>query len=106
MISFDLWIEGQYVQPALRRPDRVHTDRFDGLCALRRRPDYAPKLDALVLVPMFPHTLSSRPIVVDGKSEIKIVIDPSMSIYPPSAAMVRRIFLVRLAMSLRFVKKP
>ena len=26
-----------------------------------------PKLDALVLVPMFPHTLSSRPIVVDGK---------------------------------------
>ncbi|MAY34614.1 MAG: NAD kinase, partial [Spongiibacteraceae bacterium] len=33
-----------------------------------------PKLDAIALVPMFPHTLSSRPIVVDGKSEIKIVI--------------------------------
>ena len=41
-----------------------------------------PKLDALVLVPMFPHTLSSRPIVVDGKSEIKIHIDGDLDIYP------------------------
>lgn len=32
-----------------------------------------PTLNALSLVPMFPHTLSSRPIVVDGDSEIKIV---------------------------------
>ena len=34
-----------------------------------------PRLDALVLVPMFPHTLSSRPIVVDGNVELKIVVD-------------------------------
>lgn len=33
-----------------------------------------PKLDAIVLVPMFPHTLSSRPIVVTGDSEIRIYI--------------------------------
>jgi NAD+ kinase len=33
-----------------------------------------PKLDALVMVPMFPHTLTSRPIVVDGNSEIKIIL--------------------------------
>ena len=33
-----------------------------------------PKVDAIVLVPMHPHTLSSRPIVVDGNSEIKVVI--------------------------------
>ncbi len=32
-----------------------------------------PQLDALVLVPMHPHTLSSRPIVVDGNVEIKVV---------------------------------
>jgi NAD+ kinase len=42
-----------------------------------------PKLDAVVLVPMFPHTLSSRPIVIDGNSEIKIVINESNEIHPP-----------------------
>ncbi|MEW4982954.1 MAG: NAD(+) kinase [Cycloclasticus sp.] len=31
-----------------------------------------PSLDALVLVPINPHTLSNRPIVVDGKSEIGV----------------------------------
>lgn len=33
-----------------------------------------PRLDAIALVPMSPHTLSSRPIVVAGTSEIKIVL--------------------------------
>jgi len=31
-----------------------------------------PSLDAIVLVPINPHTLSNRPIVVDGNSEIGI----------------------------------
>ncbi|GAB4391623.1 MAG: NAD(+) kinase [Gammaproteobacteria bacterium] len=31
-----------------------------------------PQLNAIVLVPMFPHTLSSRPIVIDGSSRIKL----------------------------------
>ena len=35
-----------------------------------------PNLDAIVMVPMFPHKLSSRPIVVKGNSEISIVISP------------------------------
>ena len=38
--------------------------------------------NAIVLVPMFPHTLSSRPIVVDGKSEIKLVIGETNETYP------------------------
>ncbi|MGE8348476.1 MAG: NAD(+) kinase, partial [Pseudomonas helleri] len=41
-----------------------------------------PKLDAIVIVPMYPHTLSSRPIVVDGNSELKIVVAKDMQIYP------------------------
>lgn len=83
MISFDLWIEGQY----------VYNQKSDGLIVATPTgstayslsgggPIMHPKLDALVLVPMFPHTLSSRPIVVDGKSEIKIIIDPELTIYP------------------------
>lgn len=31
-----------------------------------------PSLDVVTLVPMFPHTLTSRPIVVNGKSRIQI----------------------------------
>ncbi len=37
-----------------------------------------PNLDAVVLVPICPHTLSSRPIVVDSDSRIEIVIRDSM----------------------------
>lgn len=33
-----------------------------------------PQLDAIVLLPMFPHTLSSRPIVIDADAEINIHI--------------------------------
>jgi NAD+ kinase len=33
-----------------------------------------PALDAIVIVPMFPHTLTSRPLVVRGQSEISIVL--------------------------------
>ena len=41
-----------------------------------------PRLDAIVIVPMFPHTLSSRPIVVDGNSEIKIIIGENNPAHP------------------------
>ena len=41
-----------------------------------------PRLDAIVLVPMFPHTLSSRPIVIDGNSEIKIFVSESNDFNP------------------------
>lgn len=37
-------------------------------------PILTPNLDALSLVPMFPHTLSSRPIVVDANSVVKVVV--------------------------------
>ncbi|MDW2114715.1 NAD(+) kinase [Vibrio sp. 1731] len=39
-------------------------------------PILSPSLNAISLVPMFPHTLSSRPLVVDGKRRIKLVISP------------------------------
>ena len=42
-----------------------------------------PELDALVLVPMFPHSLTSRPIVVNGGSEIQIDVVSRNDIHPP-----------------------
>jgi len=36
-----------------------------------------PSLDAIVIVPMFPHTLTSRPLVVPGHCELKVVVGES-----------------------------
>ncbi|CAH0524918.1 NAD(+) kinase [Vibrio hippocampi] len=39
-------------------------------------PILSTQLNAISLVPMFPHTLSSRPLVVDGNCRIKLVVSP------------------------------
>ncbi len=41
-----------------------------------------PDLDAVVLVPMNPHSLSSRPIMVDGDSEIRFVVSAKDNLEP------------------------
>lgn len=86
MIQFELYIDGQF----------VYTQRSDGLIVSTPTgstayalsgggPIMHPRLDALVLVPMFPHTLSSRPIVVDGNVELKLVISEENDTYPSMA---------------------
>lgn len=83
MIGFDLFVEGHFVYS--QRSDGLIVSTPTGSTAYSLSaggPLLHPKLDAIALVPMFPHTLSSRPIVVDGKSEIKIVIGEGNEIYP------------------------
>lgn len=41
-----------------------------------------PDLDAIVMVPMFPHTLTLRPIVIEGNHRITIVITPNNTAIP------------------------
>lgn len=41
-----------------------------------------PTLNAMVLVPMFPHTLSNRPLVIDGGSQLTIHISASNKAAP------------------------
>jgi NAD+ kinase len=75
MIEFELYIEGEFVYR--QRSDGLIVSTPTGSTAYSLSgggPIMHPRLDAMVLVPMFPHTLSSRPIVVDGNSEIKLVI--------------------------------
>ena len=63
----------------------VHTHRSDGLIVSSPTgstayalagggPVVHPSLDALVLVPICPHSVTNRPIVVDGNSHIEIVV--------------------------------
>lgn len=85
MIEFELYIEGQFVYR--QRSDGLIIATPTGSTAYALSgggPIMHPRLDAMVLVPMHPHTLSSRPIVVDGNSEIKLlmcteVINPMVS---------------------------
>lgn len=42
-------------------------------------PILTPKIDALALVPMFPHTLSSRPIVIDANNIVTLKVSPDNS---------------------------
>jgi NAD+ kinase len=41
-----------------------------------------PQLDAMVLVPMFPHTLSLRPIVIEGNHRVTVIITPNNTAIP------------------------
>lgn len=82
MIDFELNIDGLYVY-------RQHSDGLivaspTGSTAYALSgggPIVHPNIDAIVLVPMHPHTLTSRPIVVSGHSEIKILIQDNQT--PP-----------------------
>lgn len=84
MMEFDLYIDGEFVYR--QRSDGLIIATPTGSTAYSMSgggPIMHPKLDAIVLVPMFPHTLSSRPIVVDGRSEIKIVIQQDINMPAP-----------------------
>ncbi|MGQ9425177.1 NAD(+) kinase [Gilvimarinus sp. F26214L] len=83
MIEFELYIDDQF----------VYTQRSDGLIISTPTGSTAyalsaggplvhPRMDAIVLVPMNPHTLSSRSIVVDGSSEIKLVVGEHNTAFP------------------------
>ncbi|GMQ54532.1 NAD(+) kinase [Halopseudomonas aestusnigri] len=83
MIEFELYVDGQFVYSQKSDGLIVATPTGSTAYALSAGgPIMHPKLDAVVLVPMFPHTLSSRPIVVDGNSELKIIISKQSGIYP------------------------
>lgn len=75
MIELDTWIDDYF----------VNTNRSDGLIISTPTgstayalsgggPILHPKLNAITLVPICPHTLSNRPIVVHDESVVKIII--------------------------------
>lgn len=77
MIEFETRINGQLVH--LQRADGIVVSTPTGSTAYSLSgggPILHPDLDATVLVPICPHTLSNRPIVVSGQSKIEIQLMP------------------------------
>lgn len=83
MIRFDMYIDNQFVMNQKSDGLIVATPTGSTAYALSAGgPIMLPKLDAIVLVPMHPHTLSNRPIVIDSSAKIRIVISESNLTYP------------------------
>lgn len=78
LIDFQIFINKQFVVD--QRADGVITSTPTGSTAYALSgggPIVYPTLDVITLLPMFPHTLNSRPIVIDKNSEISLRLSPS-----------------------------
>ena len=76
MIEFDIFIDDHLV--CHQRADGLIIATPTGSTAYALSgggPILHPQLNAIALVPMFPHTLSSRPIVVSGDANITLLVN-------------------------------
>lgn len=83
MIEFGLYVNDEFVYQ--QRSDGLIIATPTGSTAYALScggPIMHPDLDAIVLAPMNPHTLSSRPIVVHGDSRIKLLISEYNNLNP------------------------
>ena len=73
MMDFSLFVDDEFVYQ--QRSDGLIIATPTGSTAYSLSaggPIMHPGLDAIVVVPMFPHTLTSRPLVVRGDSKIRV----------------------------------
>ena len=83
MLSFELSIDNDFVYS--QRSDGLIVSTPTGSTAYSLSgggPIVHPQLDAILLVPMYPHSLSSRPLVVDANSIIKITVNEVNPVSP------------------------
>lgn len=75
MLEFETWMDGEFISQ--HRADGFIVSSPTGSTAYALSgggPVLHPGLDALALVPICPHTLSDRPIVIGGDRTVKIVL--------------------------------
>lgn len=83
MIEFEVYIDDEFVYR--QRSDGLIISTPTGSTAYALSvggPIMHPQLDAIAVVPLNAHTLSSRPIVVHGNSVIKVVVGDQRDINP------------------------
>lgn len=105
MMEFELYVDGEF----------VYSQRSDGLIVATPTgstayalsaggPLICPELDAMVCVPLNPHTLSSRPIVLHGDSEIEIRVNSKHELHPSVTCDGQDDFLTEPGDTIRIVK--
>lgn len=105
MIEFEIYVDNQFVCSQDSDGIIIATPTGSTAYALSGGgPILHPQLNAIVLVPMFPHSLSSRPIVIDGNSEIRIIISPE-NLTSPRASCDGRAYINALPGSHVVIKK-
>lgn len=78
MIEFEIYIDDKFVCSQNSDGLIIATPTGSTAYALSGGgPILHPELNAIVIVPMFPHTLSNRPIVVEGDCRIDIIVSPN-----------------------------
>ncbi len=83
MVEFELHINDSFVYS--QRSDGIIISTPTGSTAYSLSaggPIMHPQLNAVLLVPMFPHTLSGRPLIVHGDSELRIVVGEHNELKP------------------------
>lgn len=76
LISFDVHLGGRYIYS--QRSDGLIVTTPTGSTAYALSaggPILHPALEAIALVPLSPHTLTHRPLVVDSRTEVGITVD-------------------------------
>ncbi len=76
MLELRVWIDDQWVYD--QRGDGLIVASPTGSTAYSLSaggPIMHPTLDAIAIVPMFPHTLTSRPLVVRGSASIRVQVE-------------------------------
>ena len=107
MLEFEIYVDGSFVTS--QRSDGVIVATPTGSTAYSLSgggPILHPTLDAIVIVPMNPHTLSSRPIVVPGNSQIKIIIGQQNRAQPIVSCDGSQNSLVEIGDEILIRKKP
>lgn len=83
MNDFEMYIDDQFVCSQSSDGVIIATPTGSTAYALSGGgPILHPRLDAMVIVPMFPHTLSLRPIVIEGNHRITIMLSHKNTAVP------------------------
>ncbi len=78
LIAFDVYINNQFVSHYRSDGLILATPTGSTAYALSAGgPIMHPQLNAIVIVPMFSHSLSSRPLVIDGQAKVDLRINSS-----------------------------
>lgn len=107
MLQYEIYVDGDFV--TTQSSDGIIVSTPTGSTAYSLSgggPLMHPKLDAIVLVPMNPHTLSSRPMVVTGDSQIMIRVGEHSRATPMVSCDGHTHFEMCLGDEIHIAKKP